>query len=158
MFAPLDSPLLSAARGGRVEGRSPGLATLKEAFDITYAVHRMEEEGARRRKYNGRGGAGARGFLSGLNEDDEDEEDEEVPQTSRTIQPASAATAQAKKAPAPASSRGRKVGGSSKTFELDLDGATLLGRRHQRGVGKSPLAALPITSGDDLDPGSPMRM
>ncbi|KAF8996279.1 Pkinase-domain-containing protein [Hymenopellis radicata] len=160
MSAPLDSPLLSAARGGRVEGRSPGLATLKEAFDITYAVHRMEEEGARRRKYKGRGGAGARGFLSGLNEDEEEDEDEDVPQTSQTIQPASATTAQAKKASAPASSssRGRKVGGSGKTFELDLDGATLLGRRHQRGVGKSPLAGLPVTSGDDLDPGSPMRM
>ena len=73
---PLDSPLLTAVRGGRInEGRSPGVATLKEAFDITYAVHRMEEEGARRRKYHGRGGAGARGFLTGLNEEDEDEED-----------------------------------------------------------------------------------
>jgi len=81
---PLDSPLLTAVRGGRVhEGRSPGVATLKEAFDITYAVHRMEEEGARRRKYNGRGGAGARGFLTGLNEEDEDgeaEEDESEPE------------------------------------------------------------------------------
>jgi len=73
---PIDSPLLAAARGRGHEGRSPGIATLKEAFDITYAVHRMEEEGARRRKYNGR-----RGFLHKLNEDDEDdkasEEDED---------------------------------------------------------------------------------
>ncbi|KIM45974.1 hypothetical protein M413DRAFT_441033 [Hebeloma cylindrosporum] len=75
--APLDSPLLSAARGGRShEGRSPGLATLKEAFEITYAVHRMEEEGARRRRHNVRGGAGA-GFLNRLNEDDEEEEGSE---------------------------------------------------------------------------------
>ena len=75
--APLDSPLLSAARGGRThEGRSPGIATLKEAFEITYAVHRMEEEGARRRRHV-RGGAGGRGFLNRLNEDDEDEEPEE---------------------------------------------------------------------------------
>ena len=74
--APLDSPLLSAARGGRShEGRSPGIATLKEAFEITYAVHRMEEEGARRRRYNGRGGAGERGFLNRLNEEDEDEDE-----------------------------------------------------------------------------------
>lgn len=73
---PLDSPLLQSMRGGRAEGhRSPGLATLKEAFDVTYAVHRMEEEGARRRAYNGPGGSGARGFLNGLNEVDEDEED-----------------------------------------------------------------------------------
>jgi len=60
---------------GRAETRSPGLATLKEAFDVTYAVHRMEEEGARRRAYAGPRGAGARGFLYELNEDDEDEEE-----------------------------------------------------------------------------------
>jgi len=71
---PLDSPLLHSVRG-RPDGRSPGLATLKEAFDVTYAVHRMEEEGARRRAYNGPGGAGARGFLHELNEDDEEEEE-----------------------------------------------------------------------------------
>lgn len=53
---------------------SPGLATLKEAFDVTYAVHRMEEEGNRRRAYNGPGGAGRAGFLQGLNEEDEDED------------------------------------------------------------------------------------
>lgn len=62
---PLDSPLLQSAHGMGV-GRSPGLATLKEAFDITYAVHRMEEEGARRR-----GGAA---FLGDLDEEDEDED------------------------------------------------------------------------------------
>lgn len=78
---PLDSPLLAASRGARggVDGagmRSPGLATLKEAFDVTYAVHRMEEEGARRRAYNGPGGAGTRGFLQGLNEVDEGEEED----------------------------------------------------------------------------------
>ncbi|KAF9535108.1 kinase-like domain-containing protein [Crepidotus variabilis] len=67
---PLDSPLL---RGNGKDGRSPGINALKEAFDVTYAVHRMEEEGARRRKYQGRG-AGGRGFLSGLNEDDEEGE------------------------------------------------------------------------------------
>ncbi|KAF9076358.1 kinase-like domain-containing protein [Rhodocollybia butyracea] len=141
-YAPLDSPLLSAARGGRAEGRSPGIATLKEAFDITYAVHRMEEEGARRRKYNGRGGAGARGFLTGLNEDDEDLD--EPTESSRK---------------AAGSNRTRKGAG----FELDMDAATLLGRRHNRG-GKgtfsSPLAGKVTTSIAEegpLDPGSPMR-
>lgn len=74
--APLDSPLLASIRAGNKEGRSPGIGVLKEAFDITYAVHRMEEEGARRRAYNGPGGAGTRGFLHGLNEEDEELEDE----------------------------------------------------------------------------------
>ncbi|KAK4684777.1 serine/threonine-protein kinase RCK2, partial [Tremellales sp. Uapishka_1] len=74
---PLDSPLLSSVRAANREGRSPGISQLKEAFDVTYAVHRMEEEGARRRAYNGPGGAGTRGFLQGLNEDDEDIEVDE---------------------------------------------------------------------------------
>ncbi|WVQ72756.1 hypothetical protein IAR50_002316 [Cryptococcus sp. DSM 104548] len=70
--APMDSPLLASMRAGNREGRSPGIGALKEAFDITYAVHRMEEEGARRRAYNGPGGAGTRGFLHGLNEEEEE--------------------------------------------------------------------------------------
>ncbi|BEI81839.1 hypothetical protein CcaverHIS002_0209990 [Cutaneotrichosporon cavernicola] len=72
VVAPLDSPLLASIRAANKEGRSPGVTALKEAFDVTYAVHRMEEEGARRRAYNGPGGAGTRGFLQGLNEEDED--------------------------------------------------------------------------------------
>ncbi|CAK5263088.1 unnamed protein product [Mycena citricolor] len=163
----MDSPLLSAARGGRAEGRSPGIAVLKEAFDVTYAVHRMEEEGARRRKYKGRGGAGVRGFLHGLNEDDEDEEEEPVP--------AKAPSAAGRAGPR---DRGRNTqsGRSSgaKTFELDMDAATLLGRRHrqQKGAGgagvghRSPLAgnamgfeALHISGNDaELPPGSPMKI
>ena len=62
-------------RAGNREGRSPGIGALKEAFDVTYAVHRMEEEGARRRAYNGPGGAGTRGFLQGLNEEDEESDE-----------------------------------------------------------------------------------
>ncbi|KAJ4472318.1 kinase-like domain-containing protein [Lentinula aciculospora] len=150
---PLDSPLLSAARGGRAEGRSPGIASLKEAFDITYAVHRMEEEGARRRKYNGRGGAGARGYLGGLNE--EDDEDSETVDTSAAAETPRKAVA--------SGTRHRKAGSSG--FELDMDAATLLGRRHNRGGGKgavglsSPLAkaATPTIQEPPLDPGSPMR-
>lgn len=82
--APMDSPLLSSIRAGNREGRSPGVGVLKEAFDITYAVHRMEEEGARRRAYNGPGGAGVRGFLHGLNEEDEAaDEDAQVEEARR---------------------------------------------------------------------------
>lgn len=68
---PMDSPLLASIRAGNREGRSPGVGALKEAFDVTYAVHRMEEEEARR----GGQGAGFRGALQGLNEEDEEEED-----------------------------------------------------------------------------------
>ncbi|KAK7049671.1 MAPK-activated protein kinase Srk1 [Paramarasmius palmivorus] len=163
---PLDSPLLSAARGGRPEGRSPGIAVLKEAFDVTYAVHRMEEEGARRRKYNGRGGAGVRGFLNGLNEDDEDDEEEDSVPARNT----KAAPSTARQAPAQETASSRTRRSAQKGFELDMDGATLLGRRHKRGVGgrgavgmSSPLSGKPLGSPmvedhDLINPGSPMRI
>ncbi|EHS64005.1 uncharacterized protein PGTG_21935 [Puccinia graminis f. sp. tritici CRL 75-36-700-3] len=70
-YAPIDSPLLHATGGGM---RTPGVAQLREAFDVTYAVHRMEEEGARRARF---GGAGNAGVLHGLNEEEEEEEEEE---------------------------------------------------------------------------------
>jgi hypothetical protein len=65
---PMDSPLLAESRVRRDPGVTPA-AFMREAFDITYAVHRMGEEGQRR-------GAGGRGFLNDLNEADEDEDDE----------------------------------------------------------------------------------
>ncbi|KAJ7507580.1 kinase-like domain-containing protein [Mycena galericulata] len=170
---PLDSPLLSAARG-RIEGRSPGIATLKEAFDITYAVHRMEEEGARRRKYKGRGGAGVRGFLGGLNEDDEEDEDMEDEREKNKSAGSAGAAGYAGGRAGPRD-RGRNAGtprsAGPKGFELDMDGATLLGRRHRHnkaggaGVGmRSPLAgnAMGMDSlhiaDEDLPPGSPMQV
>jgi len=165
-----DSPLLAPGGGGR-DGRSPGLATLKEAFDITYAVHRMEEEGARRRAYNGPGGAGTRGFLDGLNEEGEEEEEEGVveevakkhgQQAAKLVQDHRQAqqpgaghryvaagsiadgragvrdqgSARAPRRKGPADSSG---GG----FELDMNNATLLGRRHRRAE-PSPLGNLPV--------------
>jgi hypothetical protein len=196
---PLDSPLLTAARGGVLEARSPGLASLKEAFDITYAVHRMEEEGARRRAYNGRGGAGTRGFLYGLNEEGEDEDmyDKGLVHDARArrgesdtrapIQlmqggiPGAGAKAVAKRnvigGPTPnqadrslldgragSRDRGRRQPGGP-GFQLDIDNATLLGRRHrkQAGVGvveSSPLSHAVVRRMDDdlLPPGSPMRV
>ncbi|KAA1466271.1 Pkinase-domain-containing protein [Dentipellis sp. KUC8613] len=170
--APLDSPLLHAARGGR-DVRSPGIASLKEAFDITYAVHRMEEEGARRRAYKGRGGAGAAGFLAGLNEDDEDDEETPAEAQARVAVAQRRAEQQQNDRLAEqrdlydgrAGQRDRSRGGG---FELSIDGATLLGRRHKRGafgdgkpLGKSPLAAAGFTAEepDTIDaPQSPMRM
>ncbi|KAK0546538.1 MAPK-activated protein kinase Srk1 [Tilletia horrida] len=76
---PLDSPLLQSMKGSSVKVQpgirngmmSPGVHQLKEAFDVTYAVHRMEEEGNRRRA-EGYATNGER--LADLNEDDSDEE------------------------------------------------------------------------------------
>lgn len=158
---PLDSPLLHSVRGGR-DGRSPGIASLKEAFDITYAVHRMEEEGARRRAYKGRGGAGQAGFLVGLNEDDEDISDDEVAIPSRPLgqqqpqQPRDLYDGRAGQRDAP-----RRHGGQP--FELSFDGATLLGRRQLRNAqGRIPIDLSPLAknavNADTIDaPQSPMH-
>ncbi|TEB35520.1 Pkinase-domain-containing protein [Coprinellus micaceus] len=174
---PVDSPLLSAP--GNWEGRSPGLATLKEAFDITYAVHRMEEEGARRRN-RARGPGGARAVLSGLNEDDEDEgdEDEDVHRQQRngqaqvTADPAAAYGQTGRRVAAShAIGEGRAgirdqgsarvPGGTSspgrsqrrhRQFELDIDGATLLERRNRRALGVNGPGAVGIARS------SPLRM
>ncbi|KAG1755861.1 kinase-like domain-containing protein [Suillus lakei] len=191
---PLDSPLLTAARGGVLEARSPGLATLKEAFDITYAVHRMEEEGARRRAYNGRGGAGTRGFLHGLNEDEEDDVDDKVLvhdarsrrgelETRAPIQftqgglPGAGAKTVAKRnvigvpnqadrslldGRAGPRDRGRRQPGGQ-GFQLDLDNATLLGRRSKKSAGAGIAESSPLSHAVRIDdysfpPGSPMRV
>lgn len=183
--APLDSPLLASIRAGNREGRSPGVGALKEAFDVTYAVHRMEEEGARRRAYNGPGGAGTRGFLQGLNEEDEEgDEQAQVEEArrkhgevvARQIQEhrgraAANAAAGVKEQPVThyvgrgganrreaeaalyegrAGQRDRGRGQAKSAFELDMNNATLLGRRGKK-TGASPLSQAPATAG------SPMR-
>lgn len=162
--APLDSPLLQAARGGGRDVRSPGIATLKEAFDITYAVHRMEEEGARRRAYKGRGGAGQAGFLQGLNEeDDEDDELSDHENHQRQQQQAARSQGQNEVYDGRAGQRDAPKRTHGGAFDLTLDGATLLGRRHNRGgprgqMEPSPLARQ-VVNNDTIDaPQSPMRM
>jgi len=55
------------------------------------------------------------------------------------------------------------VRGGRRGFELDMDGATLLGRRHNKGnLESSPLAGKPIgprgSPEEILPPGSPMRV
>lgn len=159
----IDSPLLQSLRGGR-EARSPGLATLKEAFDVTYAVHRMEEEGARRRKY----AAGNRGFLQGLNEDDEDEteQDGRVVQEARDRQEQQPSSRKAHIDDGRAGMRDqpRDDRDDVRTFDLNMNEATLLGRRHRRGgmaagVGSLLKQGVPGGKGPILEvPGSPMQI
>jgi hypothetical protein len=154
--APMDSPLLQDRLGGRTPMRSPGINHLREAFDITYAVHRMEEEGQRRKA------AGGRGFLQSLNEDEDEEDDIETTKRKYGEGVASVLQQQVAQAQADAAagkqpvqatghyqgwggadrkmaeavlydgragSRDRAKGGRKGPFELSLDNATLLGRR-----------------------------
>ena len=156
----MDSPLLHAVRGGR-DGRSPGIASLKEAFDITFAVHRMEEEGARRRAYKGRGGAGRAGFLAGLNEDDENMSDEETTIPSRS-QGQQRQQQQPRELYDGRAGQRDMSGHQARPFELSFDGATLLGRRQLRGAQDNiPIDFSPLAKNSKADaidvPGSPMQ-
>jgi serine/threonine protein kinase len=54
----------------RMDFRSPGAVNLREVFDVSYAVHRQEEEGKRRKNFK----QGYRGGLNALDEDDDDAE------------------------------------------------------------------------------------
>lgn len=191
---PLDSPLLQAVHAGGYgfrEGRSPGINTLKEAFDITYAVHRMEEEGAMRRNVAGARGGGGQVFRQNLNAVDEDQEEDEIAGMNAKYGPEMAKAFEveagrrnrerreqqqqqqqgksnlarvlydggragmrdqpmASSSSSAAGSGARRKAGGGANFDLDLHGATLLGRRHNRrdrvgGVGEpSPLGRQPV--------------
>ena len=74
---PLSAQFLETPGGGqrRVDFRSPGAINLREVFDVSYAVHRAEEEGKRRKNFP-QGYRGAAG-LNGLNALDEDDDEME---------------------------------------------------------------------------------
>ena len=158
----IDSPLLQSLRGGR-EARSPGLATLKEAFDVTYAVHRAREEEEARR--------GIRGRLHDLNEVDEDaDQDGQMPTNTYQQQIDTAYKRRSRgrdslndgRAGMYDPPRYRGYDDIHKPFELSIDNATLLGRRHRRvrtPGATSPLAQQAVTGHNPYDtPGSPMQI
>jgi hypothetical protein len=107
----------------------------------------MEEEGARRRAYKGRDGAGRSGFLAGLNEDDEDQSDEEttVPSQSQGQQVQQPYDGRAGQRDMP--------GRHARPIELSFDGATLLGRRQLRDSdGRIPIDLSPLAiKADKID-------
>ena len=76
---PLSAQFLETPGGHqrRMDFRSPGAVNLREVFDVSYAVHRQEEEGKRRKNFKQgyRGAAGMTG-LNPLNEDDDDDYDD----------------------------------------------------------------------------------
>ncbi len=75
----ISTQILETPGGGRrMDFRSPGAVNLREVFDVSYAVHRQEEEGKRRKNFphGYRGAAGLSG-LNPLNEDDDDFSDDQ---------------------------------------------------------------------------------
>jgi len=147
------TPLTPGARAA--EFRSPGSVSLREVFDVSYAVHRMEEERARHGKGRGFGGLNALGEdeegLESVAEADESTDNssiDDLPSPDKKkpsvwshvaedqlsiVQRDMQNTAISKdrqqhlhKQPASARQKpARRTGG----FELNLEGATLLSRR-----------------------------
>ncbi|KAI0550459.1 CAMK/CAMK1 protein kinase [Xylaria curta] len=136
--------------GKRMDFRSPGAVNLREIFDVGYSVHRQEEEAKRRKQVGPKAGGPSR--LQNLHEESSEDEtkvnaqdDQQLEQGMRNTNLGkeqergrernrqereargygqhSAAVAQAARQQVKDRQKQRGV------FELNLDGATLLGRR-----------------------------
>ncbi|CAI2161626.1 2015_t:CDS:2 [Funneliformis geosporum] len=154
-YTGIDSPLVYEEMSGenfrRQDILSPGIS-LKEALEVTYAVHRMEEENAKRRKMkiSGHGGKSLalnpfKGRLH-LNDEDDDNGEENSSAASSVHQvPISGTASMTNHAsnepikmktgskvtfmqPTSSSKRNKEIP-RRMAFELSLDGATLLCRR-----------------------------
>lgn len=78
------------ASGDSMDFRSPGAVNLREVFDVSYSVHRQEEEGKRRKNFTqGYRGAAPMNSLNPLDEEYDDEQDEGVsaPYDTRSANP-----------------------------------------------------------------------
>lgn len=161
---PFNPDLLESPGGGkRMDFRSPGAVNLREVFDVSYAVHRQEEEGKRRKNFKqGYRGAAAMNGLNPIDDDefaeeDEDYEDQEgipakvpkagdtdVHQVEKDLRNTNLNTTRGRERERAPEQKGygqhsaavtaaakKSVGKNRAPFELSLDNATLLGRRHK---------------------------
>jgi len=140
--------------GRRMDFRSPGAVNLREVFDVGYAVHRQEEEAKRRKNFK----EGYRGALDPIA--DAEREGARVPKPAdvhsveqglRNTNLNAAANARhppvaakpergyGQHSPAVTAAARQQVKNRKGAFELNLDGATLLGRRSQKNAGASNL-------------------
>ncbi|CAG8975290.1 hypothetical protein HYALB_00008074, partial [Hymenoscyphus albidus] len=163
-----DAALLeSPGAGKRMDFRSPGAVNLREVFDVGYAVHRQEEEAKRRKNFKqGYRGAAAMNGLNPIDDDDFDEEEEnevddaipsklpkakdadvhQVAQSLKNTNLNSAKPAQkgyGQHSAAVAAAAKQQVRNRKGAFELNLDGATLLGRRGNKGPSGLRTSAVP---------------
>jgi hypothetical protein len=157
-----DRDLLETPGSKRQDFRSPGAVNLREVFDVGYAVHRQEEEGKRRKNFKqGYRGAAAMNGLNAIDDEEtyeeEDYEDDNgipakvpkagdanVHQVERSLRNTNLNAAANARAPPAQKGYGQhsaavtaaakqQVKNRKGAFELNLDGATLIGRRHQKG-------------------------
>ncbi|KAF1937450.1 calcium/calmodulin-dependent protein kinase-like protein [Clathrospora elynae] len=164
-----DFSYLEEPSARRMDFRSPGAVNLREVFDVSYAVHRQEEEGKRKKQFKqGYRGANAINSLNALDEGEDDDEYATEPydhsaqappaklpksqgtdvssmeQKLRNTTLSAAAQARQQQAaprqqergygqhsPAVAAAAKRQVKNKG-AFELNMDTATLLGRRNKK--------------------------
>ncbi|KAK3393272.1 Pkinase-domain-containing protein [Podospora didyma] len=150
----------------RYDFRSPGAVNLREVFDVGYAVHRQEEEGKRRKAVGGKAGVSRLVGLNEASDEEEDESKlaagqgtQHLEQSMRDAQIKDTHEPRGRdrerKAHPPVSTLEAKgYGQHSATvtaaarqqvrdrqrqkgaFELNMDGATLLGRRGAKPVAR----------------------
>lgn len=150
------SEFIESPGGRRMDFRSPGAVNLREIFDVGYAVHRQEEEAKRQKNFS----SGFRGIASvnGLNPiDDEENYDEEIDENShqrkstrtrdlnvgnveQSMRKASLNTSRipqqkgyGQHSAAVMTAARQQARIPKPMFELNLEGATLLGRRGMKG-------------------------
>lgn len=110
----MQTPLLSPAPGTPDFRRDVGLSSMKQVFDVSYAVHRMAEERTSRRKDR------RRQLMEGENEGN------------NATNPRCAyedMSQHSKMASSEVSSNSIRFQKTKPVFELNMDNATLLGRR-----------------------------
>jgi serine/threonine protein kinase len=166
-----NADLLESPGGKRSDFRSPGAVNLREVFDVGYAVHRQEEEGKRRKNFK----QGYRNDLNEADEDYENDYEDsavnaptkvpkdrhadvhQVEQGLKNTNLNAAANSRVAAAPkkeergygqhsaAVTAAARQQVRNRKGAFELNLDGATLLGRRGQKGPsGLREAATVPV--------------
>lgn len=131
--------------GRRMDFRSPGAVNLREVFDVSYAVHRQEEEGKRRKNFKqGFRGAAPMNSLNALDEEYDDDEDDDEYAASSQPYDASQANPPSK---VPKSSAAPDVGGVEKQMRNTSLSAAAQARQQaaapkERGYGQhSPAVA-----------------
>ncbi|TQS35392.1 hypothetical protein Golomagni_04187 [Golovinomyces magnicellulatus] len=146
---------LESPGGRRMDFRSPGAVNLREIFDVGYAVHRQEEEAQRRKNFS----SGYRGIapvncLNSIDDEEELEEQDGHKDQSRLTKAKDPKVYQVEQSMRRTNLNGNKasnqkgygihsaavtaairqqVRNQKGTFELNLEGATLLGRRGLKG-------------------------
>ncbi|EPY50633.1 CAMK/CAMK1 protein kinase Srk1 [Schizosaccharomyces cryophilus OY26] len=115
---------------GIPSARTPGVNSLREVFNISYAAHRMEQERLRKRGF--RGNQGMMNFYDNMNEliEEEGEYDSSTSNVEHALKRINIANSPHTRSPNLSPQRKPRENGF-KGFQLNLSNATLYNRRHK---------------------------